>query len=185
MGIPIIPPTKADPGKECLTCFDPGETPEIIWCMIAGIATGPIWFPALPPPPNGIYPLTVVNKCLWFGGVPDFEIGYAADLPGSFLQVRWTAGFWFWNGVGPASCEAWFDLIADGNLAPFYTDGFGLLAFPGDCPLISLEELALSVGLHPGPKLSAHGWPKAGQEAVIQYIDVPEDTGIKILYDCS
>jgi len=184
MGIKIVDPGKAVPELECRACFFPYKTPYTLWCLITGIERGPFWSEPMGPPPNGTYPLTIFEPCGWHGGLFPWSIYYLAAVPGSGISIMYDPlwlGIW---GFDVDNCESWFDLEADEALKPYFTNGFAVLAFTIDCPLISLSALAESVGLHPGTNLFAEGWALPERKAVFRFADVPESTNVKILLDC-
>lgn len=185
MSIIIVPPPKvAEPGG-CGACFGPGGTPVHIFASISGIDLGPDWFLALGSPPNGTWQLTRIATCTWQGGLFPWAITYTTNLPGSTLSASFIPLLDGLLGTDVDNCESFFSLIPDNFWAFYWTSGFGLVTMTADCPIISLSELALSVGLHPGPNLCSEPIPKVDQEAVILFADVPESTRVRILLNCS
>ncbi len=184
MGIPIVPPAKVPAPGGCGACFDPGETPVHIFAFLQGIGRGIDWFPALGSAPNGLWQLTRIRRCTWQGGLFPWVITYTTNLPGTTLSASFAPLLDGLLGTDNDNCEAWFVLIPDNFWAFYWTQGFGLVTMTADCPIISLSNLAESVGLHPGPNLFSEPVPKAANQAVILFADVPESTRVRILLDC-
>lgn len=93
MGIKVGP--IGEPFGDDCACYDPGETPQILYAVVKGIATGTAWDPALhPPPPNGVFQIIQDEfaPCLWRYVGDTVAVGYDAISPlpgvGSHIAVN-------------------------------------------------------------------------------------------------
>jgi len=131
MGIRVEP--TPDPfGDDCLTCYEPGQTPQFLYAVISGQETDDDWTDEMPAPPNGTYKMTqtLVNPCSWSYEEGIWHVAYSAVVqppggPGSRLsaikeEIPPIVGFAGWRDT---FCRKTF---TGGRAAPgfrFYTGG--------------------------------------------------------------
>lgn len=84
MGIRIDP--LPDPiGRDCLTCYEPDKTPEILYATFKGIEIGDLHEEGWPGPPNRVFQIIQdgANACLW-----------------TYIGETWGVEYWA-NFLGP------------------------------------------------------------------------------------
>lgn len=185
MGIPIEQPEKIPAPGGCFRCFIAGETPRYLFVSVSEIARAQFWAPLYGDPPNGLFILEYHSGCLWRGTFGDWTSTYQAFAGSAIVTLNHTPSVKGFVGGKNEHCAAHFEIIPQLGLEFIFTSGWVLVAIQDDCPLVSLNQLAESVGLHPDNELFAEVFPKDNEEAVIRFAHKQDKTNVKILYDCS
>jgi len=133
MGIRVDP--IGDPiGDDCLRCYEPGETPQILYATFRDIERGANWIPALPPPPNTVFQLiqSDVTPCLWgYTGVI-WEVSYLASswppppaVPVSSLHIGQVPFIPVFSSTADGECSGHFENEITEPPNMFYKGGAG------------------------------------------------------------
>lgn len=177
-----IIPVPISPGWPCLRCFAAGETPNLLKVFFAGIRTGDMWFPGLPPAPNGYHDFIqdFHNHCLWGADDPD-EIGslhWAAT--GSSVILTLLASDVAFGGESLTLCKRYFTNKLVVPAGHTYYGGYCYVSTPADMQAM-IETVTPIVG--PDPRMEL--FPMADGEIVVKFCNTRDGTNIKIKIDTS
>lgn len=173
------------PADQCLRCFAAGETPHITFVCLSGIRIGALWNPGDPVPPNGTWPLSPINPCLWHTVNAPYWFTYQDTPIQNLLQVTDALANAYFLSVGPPGCDFWhsnFWAVPAGNK---YYGGYALLQHAMPTDPWSIQEVMDDLGLTPAADLYVTPRAVAAEQAVHTFSDRQSSTNIKILYDHS
>lgn len=71
----------------CSVCYAANKTPVTIFAQFTGIQIGDDWNPGDPPPPNGLFELTITSDCQWTLTTALYDFTYTAADPALPLIV--------------------------------------------------------------------------------------------------
>jgi len=182
MGIPTPDP---DPvfGNDCLECFPPGCTPEMLIVSVTDIKKGGAWNPIFGEPLNGFFELHQSNGCTWGWSQGENSVGLSTNNPGTFFEILGPWGIAHFIAGDNANC-VWF-FVNEFQTHPgraFYGGTAQLIAIsPSAMP--SIASITDLIAMEREPATFFDHYPGKDDEMNISIVRKKDNTHLWIKYE--